>query len=204
MPFLPTPSTTLSTLSHTTMVTQQGLTFKWYILRSVSGKENQAKHHIEIELKTQKLDKYVGDIVIPKEKVIQMRRGKKVQVEKMFFPGYLLVEAHLTPEVVLAVKSIQNVGGFLSTTRGGDPVPMRDDEVKRILGRVKELEVEEQDVDVPFKEGESVKIVEGPFVGLTGTIDKINKEKRKLQLSVVIFGRKTPLELSFIQVNPIA
>ncbi len=128
------------------------------------------------------------------------RNGKKISKERNFFPGYVLIEAALVGEVAHSLRNIPNVIGFLGDTKGGDPVPMRQNEVNRILGRVDELAENDEEISVPFVVGETVKVVDGPFNGFNGTIEGINEEKKKLQVMVKIFGRKTPLELSFMQV----
>ena len=139
--------------------------------------------------------------MIPTEKVYQIRNGKKISKERNYFPGYILIEATLAGEVVHILKSVPNVIGFLGDTKGGDPVPMRQYEVNRILGRVDELAEAGEELNIPFVVGETVKVIDGPFSGFNGTIEAINEEKKKLQVMVRIFGRKTPLELSFLQVE---
>ncbi|MBO4233753.1 transcription termination/antitermination factor NusG [Riemerella anatipestifer] len=176
---------------------------KWYVLKAVSGQENKVKNYIENEIQRFKLEDFVSQIVIPMEKTIQMRNGKKVQKEKPYYPGYLMVEANLTGEVPHIIKNIPGVISFLSLTKGGDPVPMRKSEVNRMLGRMDELSQFATDVDIPYVVGESVKVIDGPFNGFNGTIEKIHEDKKKLEVMVLIFGRKTPLELNYMQVEKI-
>ncbi|MEJ8589909.1 transcription termination/antitermination factor NusG [Riemerella anatipestifer] len=176
---------------------------KWYVLKAVSGQENKVKSYIENEIQRFKLEDLVSQIVIPMEKTIQMRNGKKVQKEKPYYPGYLMVEANLTGEVPHIIKNIPGVISFLSLTKGGDPVPMRKSEVNRMLGRMDELSQFATDVDIPYVVGESVKVIDGPFNGFNGTIEKIHEDKKKLEVMVLIFGRKTPLELNYMQVEKI-
>ncbi|AFR34965.1 transcription termination/antitermination protein NusG [Riemerella anatipestifer] len=176
---------------------------KWYVLKAVSGQENKVKSYIENEIQRFKLEDFVSQIVIPMEKTIQMRNGKKVQKEKPYYPGYLMVEANLTGEVPHIIKNIPGVISFLSLTKGGDPVPMRKSEVNRMLGRMDELSQFATDVDIPYVVGESVKVIDGPFNGFNGTIEKIHEDKKKLEVMVLIFGRKTPLELNYMQVEKI-
>ena len=141
---------------------------------------------------------------MPTERVIQIRNGKKIHKEKVFFPGYIMIQANLTGEVPHIIRSVTNVIGFLGETKGGDPVPLRQSEVNRMLGKVDELAVDaDSNVSIPFTKGETVKVIDGPFNGFDGTIEKINEEKRKLEVMVKIFGRKTPLELSFMQVEKV-
>jgi transcriptional antiterminator NusG len=151
--------------------------FKWYVVRAVSGQENKIKTYIENEISHMGMDSFIEEILVPSEKVVQIRKGKKVTKDKTYFPGYIM-------------------------TKGGDPIPLRQSEVNRMLGKVDELALqEESDIIIPFIHGESVKVIDGPFNGFDGTIEKINEEKRKLEVLVKIFGRKTPLELSYMQVE---
>jgi transcriptional antiterminator NusG len=176
-------------------------TKKWYVLRAIGGKEKKVKEYIDNEIANGDLKGFVEQVLIPTEKVYQIRNGKKVSKERNFFPGYVLIEASLVGEVTHLLRNIPNVIGFLGDTKGGDPVPMRQNEVNRILGRVDELAETGEELNIPFVVGETVKVIDGPFNGFNGTIEEINEEKKKLQVMVKIFGRKTPLELSFMQVE---
>lgn len=174
---------------------------KWYVVRAVSGKEKKVKEYLELEITRMKLDDYVSQVLIPTEKVFKIQNGKKVNKEKAFLPGYVLIEAALVGEVSHVIKSIPNVIGFLGTEKGGEPVPMRLAEVNRILGKVDELSETEEELKIPFVVGESVKVIDGPFNNFSGVIDEINEEKKKLKVMVKIFGRKNLLELSYMQVE---
>ena len=176
---------------------------KWYVLRVMGGKENKTKLFVEKEIDRLNLNKFVSQILIPTEKVYQIKNGKKVSREKNFFPGYLLVEANLTGEVPHIIRGVQNVMGFLGATKGGDPVPMRDAEINKILGRVDEMALTDENVSIPFIAGETVKVIDGPFNSFNAEIESIDEQKKKLKLIVKIFGRKTPLELNFMQVEKI-
>jgi len=176
-------------------------TKKWYVLRAIGGKEKKVKEYIDNEIANGDLKGFVEQVLIPTEKVYQIRNGKKISKERNFFPGYVLIEASLVGEVTHTLRNIPNVIGFLGDTKGGDPVPMRENEVNRILGRVDELAETGEELNIPFVVGETVKVIDGPFNGFNGTIEEINEEKKKLQVMVKIFGRKTPLELSFMQVE---
>jgi len=177
---------------------------KWYVIRAVSGQENKIKTYIENEITRLGLEDYVDQVLVPTEKVVQIRNGKKIHKEKVFFRGYIMIQANLTGEIPHIIKSITNVIGFLGETKGGDPVPLRQSEVNRMLGQVDELSVEDDlNVAIPFTKGETVKVIDGPFNGFDGTVENINEEKRKLEVMVKIFGRKTPLELSYMQVEKI-
>jgi transcriptional antiterminator NusG len=177
---------------------------KWYVVRAVGGQENKVKAYIETEISRLGLSDYVDQVLVPKEKVIQMRSGKKLTVEKVYFPGYIMVEANLAGEVPHVIKSVTGVIGFLGEVKGGSPVPLRKSEVNRMLGKVDELSVENENIAIPYIIGETVKVVDGPFNGFDGTVEKINEDKRKLEVMVKIFGRKTPLELSYTQVDKIS
>ena len=174
---------------------------KWYVVRAVSGQENKVKAYVENEMVRLGLADFIGQLLVPTEKVFQIRNGKKVSKERNFYPGYIIMETALTGEVVHAVKNVPGVIGFLGEVKGGDPVPLRLSEVNRMLGKVDELAETEEQFNVPFIIGETVKVIDGPFNGFNGTIEKILEEKRKLEVMVKIFGRRTPLELSFMQVE---
>jgi len=176
---------------------------KWYVVRAIGGQENKVKSYIETEISRLGLSDYVSQVIVPTEKVIQIRNGKKINRERVYFPGYVMIEANLTGEVPHVIKSVTGVIGFLGETKGGDPVPMRKSEVNRMLGKVDELAIKDENVAIPYNVGETVKVVDGPFNGFDGIIEKVNEEKRKLEVMVKIFGRKTPLELSYMQVEKI-
>jgi transcriptional antiterminator NusG len=176
---------------------------KWYVVRSVSGQENKIKGYIESEIAHHNLEDYFSQILVPTEKVVQIRNGKKINKERVYFPGYIMVQARLEGEVPHVIKSVNGVIGFLGETKGGDPVPLRRAEVNRMLGKVDELSVQEEAIAIPYKVGETVKVIDGPFNGFNGTIENVNEEKRKLEVMVKIFGRKTPLELSYMQVEKV-
>lgn len=172
---------------------------KWYVVRAISGNEKKVKQYIESEINRLGLTDYVSQVLIPTEKIYQIRKGKKVSKERNYFPGYVLIEAIITGEIPHIIKNIPGVIGFLGAK--GEPVPLRQGEVNRILGKVDELAGKEEELNVPFIVGESVTVIDGPFNSFTGVIEEINEEKKKLKVMVKIFGRKTPLELSFMQVE---
>ena len=176
---------------------------KWYVVRSVSGQENKIKSYIESDIARLGLSDFVEEVLVPTEKVIQIRNGKKVNKERNYFPGYIMIKANLSGEVPHIIRSITNVIGFLGETKGGEPVPLRKAEVNRMLGKVDELSVQTENVAIPFKIGETIKVIDGPFNGFNGSIEKVHEEKRKLEVMVKIFGRKTPLELSYMQVEKV-
>jgi transcriptional antiterminator NusG len=172
---------------------------KWYVVRAVSGKEKKVKEYIESEINRLGLQDFLSQVLIPTEKVYQVRKGKKISKERNYFPGYVLIEAALVGELTHIIRNVPNVLGFLGT--GNEPSPMRASEVKRILGKVDELAEQGEGINVPFIVGETVKVIDGPFNSFSGVIEEINEEKKKLKVMVKIFGRKTPLELNFMQVE---
>ena len=179
------------------MSEQSGL--KWYVVRAISGKERKVKEYLESEINRLGVQDHIAQILIPTEKVYQIRKGKKVSKERNYFPGYVLIEADLSGEVPHIIRNVPNVMGFLGTR--GQAEPIRPAEVKRILGKVDELAEQGEEVNVPYIVGESVKVIDGPFNSFSGIIEEINEEKKKLKVMVKIFGRKTPLELNFMQVE---
>ncbi|WP_185859762.1 transcription termination/antitermination protein NusG [Blattabacterium cuenoti] len=176
---------------------------KWYVLKTISGQENKVKSYIENEIRDNGFQEYIGKVLVPIEKVIQMRKGKKIHREKVHFPGYVMIEAHLEGEAVHAIKNVPGVINFLSEGKGGSAIPMRKEEVNKMLGKIDQLSENYENLSIPFVVGETIKVIDGPFTGFNGTIEKINEEKRKLELAVLIFGRKTPLELNFTQIEKI-
>jgi len=173
---------------------------KWYVLRAIGGKEKKVKEYVESEVSRLDLRDFIGQVLIPTEKVYQIRNGKKVSKERNYLPGYVLIEAALVGEIPHILKGIPNVIGFL-TDNNNEPTPLRMSEVNRILGKVDELNETDEEINIPFFVGETVKVIDGPFNGFNGIIEEVNEEKKKLKVMVKIFGRKTPLELSFMQVE---
>ena len=182
---------------------------KWYVIRAISGKEKKVKQYIESEISRLGLSDYVAQVLIPTEKVYQIKDGKKISKERNYLPGYVLIEAMLEANVdgtkiniAGTINNIDGVIGFLTAERhGGTPMPLRLNEVNRILGKVDELAECEEETSVLFVVGEVVKVTDGPFNGFSGIIEKINEEKKKLSVEVKVFGRKTLLELGFMQVE---
>lgn len=180
---------------------------KWYVLRVVSGQEKKIKSYLETEIERSKLVDFIPQVLIPSEKVYEMRNGKKRVREKSFFPGYVLVSADLSNgEAYHTVNNIPGVIGFLGnngTSSTKDPVALRQSEVNRILGKVDQQDEFEERLETPFIKGESVKVMDGPFSGFTGNVEEIFEDKKKLNVMVKIFGRNTPVELSYMQVEKI-
>ncbi|MBQ7945588.1 MAG: transcription termination/antitermination factor NusG [Bacteroidales bacterium] len=171
----------------------------WYVLRAISGKESKVKEYIDQAVANTPLGQHVYQVLIPTEKVYQQRNGKKVLKEKPYLPGYVLVEAELVGEVPHVLRNVPNVLGFL----GGMDAPqvVHASEMNRILGKVDELQEVGEEMSIVYYVGESVKVNHGPFSGFSGVIEEVNAEKKKLKVMVKIFGRKTPLELGFMQVE---
>ena len=171
----------------------------WYVLRAISGKESKVKEYIEADIKLRGLTDFVSQVLIPTEKVVQVRNGKRIVKERSYLPGYVLVEAELVGEIAYLLRNTPNVLGFLG---GMDkPTPIRQSEINRILGTVDELQETGDDNALEFVRGEVVKVNTGPFSGFNGTIEEINTEKKKLKVMVKIFGRSTPVELGYMQVD---
>ncbi len=178
--------------------TKKELTKGWYVLRAISGKEAQVKEIIEGAMKNSDLGKYVFQVLIPTERVMTLRNGKKVIKEKNLYSGYVFIEAILTSEVEYELSNTTNVIDFLRGRQKGSPAErLRESEVLRMLGAADEISEPEAD----FIVGEQVKVIEGPFKDFHGVIEEVNHEKRKLKVSIKIFDRKTPLELENSQVE---
>jgi len=171
---------------------------KWYVVRAISGNEKKVKIYLESEISRLNLGDYIAQVLIPTEKVYLVRNGKKVSKERSYLPGYVLIEAVLTGEIPHIIRNIPGVLGFLGSK--DQPVPLRQAEVNRILGKVDELSEQGAEFSIPYIVGETVTVIDGPFNSFSGIIEEINEEKKKLKVMVKIFGRKTPLELSFTQV----
>jgi transcriptional antiterminator NusG len=180
---------------------------KWYVLKVVSGQEKSVKHQLEAELERRKLKEYVSQVFIPSEKVYEMRAGKRQTRERNFFPGYVILHADLSDGRLLhLIKDIPNAMGFLGVRGWGtssQPVPMREKEINKILGKVNEVAGVVGELNKPFMVGETVKITDGPFSGFSGTIQEIFEERKKLNVIVKIFERNTPIELTYAQVEKV-
>ncbi len=173
------------------------------MLRAVTGQEKKVKVYLESEISRLHLDAYIQQILIPTEKVFEMRGGKKRTRERSYLPGYVIINAVLQPEVIQVIKDVPGVIGFLGSEKGQTPVPMRDSEINKILGKAEELSEQGEFMENPFLVGESVKVMDGAFNGFTGVVEEVNEDKKKLKVMVKIFGRNTPLELNYLQVERI-
>ena len=175
---------------------------RWYVLKAISGKEASVKEYIDLDMKNHGYEDRVTQVLIPQENVIKVgANNKRVPVKRNLLPGYVLVEATLDGEITHMLRNTPNVLGFLGGT--DKPSPVRQAEVNRMLGlgTEEDTEIVESVVNVDFLVGESVKVNDGPFTGFDGIVEEVNADKQKLKVSVKIFGRVTPLELSFAQVS---
>ena len=171
------------------------------MVRSISGQEKKVKTYIESEIDRLNLQEQIAQVLIPTEKVFEIRNGKKKIRERSFLPGYILMEAELGGEMMQVIKDVPGVIGFLGTERGQKPVPLRPAEVNKILGKVDEMNSMGEVPEDPFNIGEPVKVMAGPFNGFSGTVEEIYDDKKKLKVMVKIFGRNTPVELNYFQVE---
>ncbi len=174
---------------------------KWYVLRVISGKERKIKQHLDAQILRSGWEDVIIQVLVPTEKVYQIRNGKKVITERNFYPGYMLIEADeykLNSDVIQSIKSMTGVIHFLGKQ---NPIPLRKSEVNKILGKVDEMQEAGERLNEPFLIAETVKIIDGPFNGFNGAIEEIYDDKKKLKVIVKIFGRRTPVELNFGQVE---
>ena len=173
---------------------------KWYIVHAYSNFEKKVAESIREQAKTQGLDENFSDILVPTEDVVEIRRGRKVNAERKFFPGYVLVKMDLTDDTWHLIKNTAKVTGFLGGGGRGKPVPISESEAGRILRQVQEG-VERPKPAVSFEIGEQVKVADGPFASFNGTVEDVDEERARLKVAVSIFGRSTPVELDYAQVE---
>jgi transcription termination/antitermination protein NusG len=171
---------------------------KWYIIHSYSGFERKVKESLESRVRAFGLEDKIGKVLIPTESVTEVRGGKKYTVERMFYPGYVLVEMDMDDHVWHVVKSTPRVTGFVGT--GQQPTPLSEEEVQHIVYKAGESK-DRPKLKVKFEKGETVRIGEGPFATFTGIVDDVNEDRETLKVMVTIFGRSTPVELEFKQVE---
>ena len=179
---------------------------KWYVLRVVSGKERKVKEYLDKDIIRSGWQEIIKQIFLPMEKVYKVQNGKKVMREKNYFPGYVMMEVldgKLTDDIVLHISNISNVMHFLTDGKGskGNIISLRKSEVNKMLGKVDEMNDQGVTMSEPFIVGETIKIIEGPFNDFNGVIEDVNDEKKKLKVTVKIFGRSTPVELCYMQVE---
>ncbi len=186
--------------------TQQDQETKWYVLRVVSGKERKVKEYLDKEVNRSGWSETIKQVFLPMEKVYKVQNGKKVMREKNYFPGYVMIEVSdgkLSDDMVQHISSISNVMHFLTDGKGskGNIISLRKAEVNKMLGKVDEMNDQGITMNEPFIVGETIKIIEGPFNDFNGVIEEVNDEKKKLKVTVKIFGRSTPVELNYMQVE---
>lgn len=170
---------------------------RWYVIRTFSGHENKVKTLLDVGInENEHLKAKILEVLVPMEKVFEVKDGKKKSKTKNFFPGYILVNADLDNQVKDFILSTQSVMGFLGT--GNNPNPLQPEEVRRIVGRITQDSSTER-METIFRSGDIVKIIDGPFNNFSGTIEEVNEEKMKIKVMVSIFGRKTPVEIDFVQ-----
>ena len=175
------------------------MVLSWYSLRVISGKEKSTETNIMREVNENSISEEVEEVFVPFEKVVELRNNKKRIKEKMFFPGYILIKMNMTASTKHIVENAPGVLSFVGP-KGKKPVPLREDEIKRIFGEVERKEGIEL-IETPFKKGDSIKVIAGPFIDFSGFIENVNEDKQKVKVSVSIFGRPTPIELDFIHVE---
>ena len=174
---------------------------KWYIVHAYSNFEKKVKEHILDQAKAQGLDDLFSEVLVPTEDVIEIRRGRKVNAERKFFPGYVLVKMELTDEAYHLIKNTPKVTGFLGS--GSKPMPVSEKEVARIIGAIEEG-VERPKNTIMFEIGEQVRVTDGPFASFNGSVEDVDEERQRLKVSVSIFGRATPVELEYAQVEKVS
>ncbi len=179
---------------------------KWYVLRVVSGKERKVKEYLDKEVNRSGWSETIKQVFLPMEKVYKVQNGKKVMREKNYFPGYVMIEVSdgkLSDDMVQHISNVSNVMHFLTDGKGakGNIISLRKAEVNKMLGKVDEMNDQGITMNEPFIVGETIKIIEGPFNDFNGVIEEVNDEKKKLKVTVKIFGRSTPVELNYMQVE---
>ena len=171
---------------------------KWYIVQAYSGFEKKVVESIKDILAKSKLEAHLGEILVPTQEVTEVKKGKRTKKEKKYFPGYILVQLNLTKEIYHLIKNLQKVSGFLGS--GDNPAAISDAEIQRILGSVSESAINQKN-GISFEIGEKVKVCDGPFASFNGLVEEIDEEKSRLKVSVSIFGRATPVDLEYNQVE---
>ena len=174
---------------------------RWYIVQAYSNFEQKVADSIREQAKQRHLDQFFEEILVPKEKVVEVRRGQKVDAERKFFPGYVLMKMELKDEAYHLIKNTPKVTGFLGS--GSKPIPVSEKEVERIIGTIEEG-VERPKPTITFEIGEQVRVTDGPFASFNGSVEQVDEERARLRVTVSIFGRATPVELEYGQVEKIS
>ena len=176
------------------------MSYKWYVVHVYSGSEKRVKETIEEQMKSKNMEEFIEDILVPTEEIFEIRKGAKVKTEKKFFPGYLLIKMNMTDESWHFIKSQPKVTNFLGSK--GKPVSLSDKEAERLLAQISEG-VERPRSNVIFEIGEEVRVSDGPFQSFNGLVEEVDEDKSRLKVTVSIFGRATPVDLEFTQVEKI-
>tara|TARA_B100000029_G_scaffold496551_1_gene563026 strand:+ start:259 stop:786 length:528 start_codon:yes stop_codon:yes gene_type:complete len=171
---------------------------KWYIVQTFSGFEQKVANSLKDIIKKKELAEKIEDVLVPMHEITEVKRGKRVQRKKKYFPSYVLVKMEMNKELYHMIKNIQKVTGFLGST--GNPVPVSDKEIDKIMGGIKEGSLTPKTM-VSFDIGEQVRVCEGPFASFSGLVEEVDEEKSRLKVSVSIFGRPTPIDLEYNQVE---
>jgi transcriptional antiterminator NusG len=171
---------------------------KWYVAHTYSGHEQKAKKYLENAIISQGLEEKMGRVLVPTETVVEMKQGKRSSTVKKFLPSYILIEMILDKETQHLVTSTPGITSFVGAS--GKPVPLKPEETERILKQVERGRTRDYE-EVPFKAGDQVKVIDGPFTDFTGFVSEVNQERKNLKVMVSIFGRPTPVELDFLQVQ---
>ena len=173
----------------------------WYIVQTFSGFEHKVAEKLKETIKKRDLEDKISEVLVPIHEVTEVKRGKRVQRKKKYFPSYVLVKMEMNKELYHMIKNIQKVTGFLGTT--GTPVPVSDNEIDKILGQIKDG-VDQPNYGIEYTVGEKVQVIDGPFASFSGLVEDIDEEKFRLKVSVSIFGRPTPVDLEYNQVEKVS
>ena len=173
---------------------------KWYVVHTYSGFEHKVKANLEERIKTLKQDSFFGEILVPTEQVIELKKGQKKTSSRKFYPGYIMVQMVLNKDTWHTVRNTAKVTGFLGG--GSNPSPVPDEEAERIIRQMEEG-ISKPKPRYTFEEGDEIRVIDGPFSNFQGTVEEVKQDKEKLKVLITIFGRATPVELDFIQVNKI-
>jgi len=186
-------------LKTNTLNVDSEIKYLWFSLRVRSGKERSVEENINYESKINEIEEFIHEVFVPFDKVVQIKNNKKIIKERVFFPGYILIKMALTKKAKYVVENTQGVISFVGP-KGGVPIPLKESEVKRIFGEVERKEGHEVLV-TPFKKEDHVKIIAGPFIDFSGVVEELNDDKQKVKVVISIFGRPTPVELDYFQVE---